>query len=222
MRRTPPKALEWIAGLLIPPACRENVLGDLYEQYTSAGQYLTGVLRLVPSLVLSRIRRMTDPQVLVMEAVALYMSFLAGAWQWNLARPLPEQNGVLAPAVPTLSALLALVLADAYAFPRKRTWAAPVIESSFALACALLSQAALLVTKPNLVLPSGSTLLGSCIGVVLIATLRMLFPPGGHRLQRATVDGPAREASLAVNPAWYLAPLAVVVVVCWVFYKRVR
>ena len=76
----PPKALERFVGLLLPPACREEVLGDLCEKYETPRQYVATAARVVPSIILSRIRRTTDLQLLVIEASVLYGSYLASAW----------------------------------------------------------------------------------------------------------------------------------------------
>jgi hypothetical protein len=32
--------MEALVGLLTPPACRDHVLGDLHERYSSPAQYL--------------------------------------------------------------------------------------------------------------------------------------------------------------------------------------
>ena len=80
MRSGPSKAAEAIVALLLPPACREEVLGDLHERYRSRLQYFTDALSTVPLVILSRIRRTADPQVLLIQAFALYASFLTAAW----------------------------------------------------------------------------------------------------------------------------------------------
>lgn len=64
MHSAPPKTAERIVGFLIPPASREEVLGDLYERCTSSGQYILDALLVLPRVILSRIRRTTDAQVL--------------------------------------------------------------------------------------------------------------------------------------------------------------
>ena len=76
----PSKKLEMLAAFLIPPASREEVLGDLHERYKSPGRYLFDAFSTAPFVILSRIRRTTDPQLLLMEALLLYASFLVVAW----------------------------------------------------------------------------------------------------------------------------------------------
>lgn len=68
MRSAPSRVIEKILPLLIPPACREEVLGDLYEGCDTAAQYVREVLRIAPMVLFSRIRRTADSQVLLMLA----------------------------------------------------------------------------------------------------------------------------------------------------------
>src|SRR6516225_7621174 len=93
MRSGPSKVAEAIVTLLLLPACREEVLGDLHERYRSPLQYGVEALCTVPLVILSRIRRTSDPRVLLIQAFALYASFLTAAWfkdagllqaQWGL------------------------------------------------------------------------------------------------------------------------------------------
>ena len=121
MKPAPPRLMQVVVGILIPPACREHVLGDLYERYKSPGQYLAEALCTVPLVILSRIRRTTDPQVFLMEAFALYLSFLAATWQSGGMPFLHEKRGFLRLAIPVAVALAALMLGDAYAPPGKRS-----------------------------------------------------------------------------------------------------
>jgi hypothetical protein len=48
MENHPPKLIERIVGALVPPACREHVLGDWYERYTSLSQYLWDATTTLP------------------------------------------------------------------------------------------------------------------------------------------------------------------------------
>ena len=57
----PPKVIERVVQLLIPPASREHVLGDLSERYESTRQYLVDALRTLPFVVVSRVRRTSNP-----------------------------------------------------------------------------------------------------------------------------------------------------------------
>lgn len=59
MKSRPPRLLERVIALLIPPAYREHVLGDLYERYTKLWRYIVDAARTVPLVLLSHIRRNT-------------------------------------------------------------------------------------------------------------------------------------------------------------------
>ncbi|MGH7490250.1 MAG: hypothetical protein ACREMY_32280, partial [bacterium] len=116
----PPKMLETIVGWLIPPACREEVLGDLHERYTAPRQYFIDALGALPMIVVSRIRRTAYSDMLLMEAFALYLCFLAAAW-YASSTTLAAPAGLFRLAIPAAVALLALATADAYADPARRS-----------------------------------------------------------------------------------------------------
>lgn len=173
----PSQMIEAIVGVLLPPACREEVLGDLHERCRSRGLYVLEAARTVPFVILSRIRRTTDPGVLLLEACALYLAFVAGIQVSGDARFLIEQNGYERLAGPVLMALPALVLVDAYASPHRR-----MLLGTFAAGGAILLQVSLQATNPKLALPSDSMMaLGALVGMLLVAALRLLFAPDDHR-----------------------------------------
>src|SRR5579863_6330073 len=118
MPAVPPK-LEAMAGFCVPPACREELLGDLCERYSSPGQYMILALRTIPFVIVSRIRRTTDAQVLLMEALLLCASFLAAAWYADKTL-LIGQWGLIHLAIPAVLTPVVLILDDAWAL-RKRS-----------------------------------------------------------------------------------------------------
>jgi hypothetical protein len=85
MHSGPARAIETIVAWLVPPACREEIVGDLHERYRSPLQYVWEVVRAVPLVIASRIRRTADPHVLLIQALALYLSFLVATWLVNAA-----------------------------------------------------------------------------------------------------------------------------------------
>lgn len=185
MKAAPSKALETVIGFLIPPACREHVLGDLRERYTCPRRYIADAVDTVPRLVVSQIRRRTAPQVFLMEASALYLSFLAATWQSD-STEFHEQRAFLRLAIPTVAALVGLLLGDAYASPGKRSPLMPIMEASVGVACAFLSQAAVSAADRELVVPRWIMVSGGGMSLLLVSTLRMLFPPAGNRPRGAT------------------------------------
>jgi hypothetical protein len=172
MNHCPSKAAEAIVAVLLPPACREEVLGDLHERYRSPGQYALDALRTIPMVALSRIRRTADPKVLLLQAFALYASFLGAAWLNGGGEPLRL-------AIPAGMAMLGLMLEDAYSRPGARSCLHLVRGPLVGLGLALLSQAVFMAV-------SGWTILYGCaMSLLLTSAVRMLFPPVSDQIQGA-------------------------------------
>lgn len=173
-------------GIFIPPACREEVLGDLRERSTlmngGAQLFLYDALRTVPFVILSRVQRTTDSVVLLMEAFCCYVSYLAAAWVLSPSL-IAKREGLLLLAIPCGVALVMLMLADAYANPRKRSQLRPV------LAVALAFVAVFAVHLAHPLLPNAIMAIGSGMSMLFLVVLRMLFPPLADRPQQA--QGPA-------------------------------
>ena len=188
MQSQPSKAIELILGWLIPPASREHVLGDLHERYVSPMRYLADVVTIVPLVIWSNIRRTLDPVVLLMEGFTFYVCLVLAAFGFGPRTLLSDDFGFIRLAIPTAAALLALVTADAYSDPRKKSPLKPILGSVLAVASAFLSQAAL-SGIPQTALP-GMIMVGGCsAAVLLLSTLRLLFPPPADRPRGA--NGPA-------------------------------
>ncbi len=188
MRAAPPRWIETLVGLTIPPACRETVLGDLHERYAGLLQYLLDALYAVPLVIVSRIRRTTDPQVLLLEAFVLCLSFLTAA-RYKDANFLIEPWGLMRLAIPAAMALLGLMIEDAYARPGRRWFERAIGGAAFGVGIAFLSQGVFKRGWPAVPLPIGILMTGGGMGFLLVATLRMLFPPLADRPQGA--NGPA-------------------------------
>src|SRR5215468_5891670 len=92
METRPPKLIEAIVAKLLPPACRENVLGDLHERYTSTAHYILDALRAVPFVVTSQSRRNFRSDLLMGEAFTLQIGY-AFKWQSD-----PYNGQILLPA----------------------------------------------------------------------------------------------------------------------------
>jgi hypothetical protein len=193
MKQAPPKWIEGAVSLLIPPACREHVLGDLHERYTGLRQYLADAARVTPMVLASQVRRTTDPQVFLVEALALYLSFLAAAWRLDGLPFLYDQSGFLRLAIPAALALIALTCANAYSNPAKRSPQAPILEAVLATVFPLLSQAILSVLNREWLVPRRTLLLGSGLSLLLITAIRWLFPHGGRQFLTAIPNVPIRQ-----------------------------
>lgn len=167
----PPKSAEFIAGLLIPPACRETVLGDLHERYTSLAQYVIEVAMVTPCVVVSRIRRTAEPAVLLMEAFLLYLSFI-GAARYVDPVLLRDDTGLLRLAAPGIVALVGLLLADAYINPTHKSAIRPIASVAFGLILGLFQ---------GFGLPRAVVYLGAVMSLLLLSALRLFFPPWADR-----------------------------------------
>jgi len=181
-RRGPSRAAEVIVGILIPPACREEVLGDLHERYASRLRYAGDALATVPLVILSRIRRTLEPRTMLMQAFVAYLSFLCAA-RLGDREILGTPWGLMRLAVPAVMSLLGLILDDAYARrgPRSRLNLArgPVLGQVFAL----VSQEIFRISSPELALPRIIVFCGCAMSLVLSFTVRTWFPPGNPQLQ---------------------------------------
>jgi hypothetical protein len=76
---TPPKFLESLVRRLLPPAVREQVLGDLHERYESPLEYIADAASVVPAAIFSQLRRSTPIPFRLLEALIIYSSIFAGA-----------------------------------------------------------------------------------------------------------------------------------------------
>jgi hypothetical protein len=172
-----PLWMESVMRLLLPPACREHVLGDLHERNASARQYVAEALSVIAPVIVSTIRRTTDFNVLTMEALAIYASYSTAAWYLRQRVFLYEDLGFARLAIPTTLAVVGLLLSNAYSDLAKQSPAKAVMQSGGSLALAFLGQAALFDTVRGLAVPFPVMAFGSCAAFVLVSTLRMMFPP---------------------------------------------
>jgi hypothetical protein len=139
----------------------------------------------------------TDAQVVLMQALVLYISFVAAAWYSGESSFLYQQAGLIRLAVPTAVSIVVLLLASAYAHPERQSIWRPALHATTSIAVGFLGQALVFDTWPNLAVPLPVLLEGSCIAVVLVSTLQMLFPPIGHHSkfipQKITAKPPRME-----------------------------
>ena len=182
--------IEKIVGILIPPACREEVLGDLHERYTSTGLYILEALHVIPMVLFSRIRRTADAQVVLAEFLALCLSFVVGGYYQDRAFSfLFRDGGLMSVALPCALVLVCLVLDDAYAMPGRRSPLKAMRGLVLGLVAASISQAWLSAMGSSLALPRSILLYASPIALLLISAVRILFPPVADRPLGAS--GPA-------------------------------
>lgn len=119
METGPSKITETLVYWLLPPACREEIIGDMRERNQSWSQFLIEATHTVPSVIYSQIRRTVNLVVVLAEAVSLYTAFVLSAW--SLDRDLLLGEYAFAKlALPPAIFLAAIILADVYSDSRKR------------------------------------------------------------------------------------------------------
>ncbi|WP_161630998.1 hypothetical protein [Niveispirillum irakense] len=109
----PPKLLDRCLRLLIPPAAREAVLGDLWERYRSPLQYASEGIRVVPYVVTSRARRTSSIPIVGLQIFSLFACL--GGFEPDRADA-PVANALRA-GLPALLALAGLILRSIYRQP---------------------------------------------------------------------------------------------------------
>ncbi len=219
----PSKIVEAIVSLLVPPACREEIVGDLHERFESSLQYVVDALNTVPLVVASRMRRVTDPQVLLTQICALYISFLGAAWfesNW-------VQNGIFLRerwsfsrlAIPVAMAVIGLVLDDTYANPMRQPSLNVVRAPLLGLVLALASQELLRIDTTGVAIPRWILLYGCAAGSLLSSGIRMLFPPltGTFLSVKAPAGWLKREAKSGRKSAVVLILLLVLLLVYQIY-----
>jgi hypothetical protein len=181
MASGPSKIVEGLVYWLLPPACREEILGDMRERNGSSGQYLAEAASTVPSVIYSRIRRTTDGVVSLMVAGSIYTAFVMSAW-WRAPELLFSADGYARLAIPAVIFLVAIILADAYSDPKKRWPLKPVLGPALGLALAYAVE-----LNSRWGLPAAVLAWGGGLSVLLVSTLRLIFPPVTERPQAAKI-----------------------------------
>jgi hypothetical protein len=196
MESGPSRIAEALVYWLLPPACREEVLGDMRERNQSSAQYLVEATCTVPSVIYSRIRRTTDAVLTLMAAVSMYTAFAMSAW-WLDPGLLFREYGLARVAIPPAIILVAIILADAYSDPKKRSPLKPLFGPILGLAvtCAV---------ELNLqwALPASVLAWGGALSVLLVSALRLIFPPVTERPQAAKI--PASWQKLELLPPSFI------------------
>ncbi|MGO9257162.1 MAG: hypothetical protein ACLQU1_12785 [Bryobacteraceae bacterium] len=180
---SPPKIAEAIAGALLPPACRQAVLGSLQERHMHAAQYVADALCKLPLVVASQIRKNTEARIFLLEALTVFWSFTFAAFRPGQASFLDDPWVLLRIAIPATTTLLVLLLRNAYASPEDPVQYASILDVIIALACAFLSQPALSRFAPELALPRWFPTQGGIVGPWFLLFVRALFPPRARRPQ---------------------------------------
>jgi hypothetical protein len=224
MESGPSKISETIVGWLIPPACREEVLGDMRERHQRSAPYLLdAAAHVIPFVIYSRICRTTDAVVALTEAVSMYTSFAMAAW-WLDPAALIDERGFVRLAIPPAIFLAATILADAYSDPKRRRQLKRLLLKplwgpmlGFALAYAVQSMLG------QWALPASVLAWGSGMSLLLVSTLRLAFPPIADRPQAANAPSFWQKLEFAPLPLWLkgaMFPTAIVLAVILYLLKK--
>jgi hypothetical protein len=186
----PPVLIDAIVRTLIPPACREHVVGDLWERYRSPWQFVLDAARTIPFVLASQIRRTSTLAGIVIHAFLLFVSLGVGG-----GRP----GRIVAPLIGTL---LALVLRDAYRCGLSITAKQVGVDVLLGAAGLLASQAIVALTLPHQLLPLSAygVLLGA-FGVVFL--LRLQNPNFAGAPRKAMATAPASLDALITEVRLY-------------------
>jgi hypothetical protein len=219
MESGPSKIAEGLVYALLPPACREEILGDMRERNRSSAQYLLEAASTVPSVIYSRIRRTTDAVVTLMLALSMYTALVLSA-RWRSPELLASASGYARLAIPPAIFLVAIILADAYSDPKKRWPLKPLLGPTLGLALAYAVE-----LNSRWALPASVLAWGGAMSVLLVSTLRLLFPPVTERPQAAKI--PAFWQKLELSPLSFslknaLLPCAVLLaIILYLLINRV-
>jgi type IV secretory pathway TrbD component len=186
MPSAPPKATEAIVAILVPPACREEVVGDLHERYQSPLHYCADAISTVPFVIASRIRRTSDLQILLVQAFSLFFAFLAAAWFKDRGF-LKLHGSLLRLAIPAGVAVLGLILEDAYAKPGERSSLGLARGPLLGAGMALLAEGALRWLHPSLAIPGWTLAYGAILSLILTSAVRVMLPPAAQQLRGTNV-----------------------------------
>jgi hypothetical protein len=171
----PPQFAEDLVGWFLPPSCREEVLGDLFESCRNPVDYAASALAVIPRVVFSQIWRNTDSFVFLLTACALAYSFIAGSvgMSRGVAHPL------LRLAIPLVPALLSLLICNAFAPVEERRLHAVTFDIVVTMGAAALTQLVLFaLLEHSLMLPAWVPSEGTALSWFAIIVLRAIFPPG--------------------------------------------
>ena len=176
MMAHPPEVAEDLVGWFLPPACREEVLGDLWESWKNPVQYAISALAVVPRVIFSQIRRNTDAWIFLLTTCGICYSVAAGVVDLSLES---DPNALLRLAIPAVPAVLILLIRNGFASLEDRRRRAITLDITIAMGVAALTQLILLAAfRSDLMLarwcPSGGTVLAW----LFVILLRAIFPPG--------------------------------------------
>lgn len=175
MMARPPEFAENLVGWLLPPACREEVLGDLCESYENLLQYALGAATVIPRVIVSQIRRNTGAWIFLLTTCGVCYSVAAGIADLSLEG---DPRALLRLAIPIVPAILILLIRNGFAAQEDRRRRAITLDITVAMGVAALTQFILLATfRPDLALARWCPSDGTVLAWLFVIVLRAIFPP---------------------------------------------
>lgn len=182
----PPVLIEAVVRTLIPPACREHVVGDLWERYRSPWQFALDAARTIPFVLASQIRRTSTVAGVVIHVFLLLVGFSVGA-----GRPWPA-------VVAAGGTLLGFVLRDAYRLGFSISVKQVSIDLVFGGIGLVVSQAIVALALPGQLLPLRAYAFSAAsFGVLFL--LRLQNPNLGGIPRQAMIIRPATREALVTE-----------------------
>lgn len=204
MEIAPPPRIAAIVRNLLPPDDREHVLGDLHERLQAHARlnptraYLRDVMRTVPQVIWSQIRRLVGQRLFGVQMVLLYGSFAAAALLGPGRQGLgffSDAHGLRRISVPSLVTLAVLLLIDTYSLPKHRLPEHQFKWVAVALGAAFVANVALTAGLQVWALPRPLMVVGAAWSLCFVLTARALLPNGRQRHQ-AVQPSPRSAAEL--------------------------
>ena len=186
----PPVLIDAVVRTLIPSACREHVVGDLWERYKSPGSFAIDAIRTLPFIVASQIRRTSTIGALVIQGFLLFVGFAVGA------------GTLVSPTVPVVAALVGLVLRDAYKRCVSLSARQVIRDLAVAAGFVVASQVAVAIVRPSLLLPMPA-LIGGAAAIGMLFFLRLQNPGLGAQPRRLAIQPPASLDALIAEVRLY-------------------
>jgi hypothetical protein len=188
MEARPPVLIDAVVRILIPPAAREAVAGDLWERYSSPLHYALEALRVLPFVIASQMRRTSNLPLLGIVAFTFFVCF--GGFAIN-GSTLDVPRWLRA-AIPTIAVLVGLIVRDVYRASAHQPARHAAFDVVTVVLCVVLSQAVLAGlsvvahSSPDWVLTvTPQRVLLTALGLATVFCLRMW---ADHRLPRAAGD----------------------------------
>ena len=210
METGPHPLAERVVARLLPPPCREHVLGDLYERNATTGRYVWDALRSVPFAVWGQVRRTTSPGLACLQGGAVYGGFLS-AYGRVAPGVLQTTDGALGTLTPALTAVVVLALRDAWTGGPQRISIRALVDAPLCVAIACAAHVAVQASRTHSLVGSTVTMVAGVVSLLLLSLVRvsdaqantptMSVQSGGSGMQVPHSDGSSNRwvGALAVG-----------------------